>query len=414
MDTSGVMVFVESNTTGTGRHYCRAARSRGLRPVLLARVPSRYPYLDQDGIESLVLDTSDVETVVGACRHLGSVTGITSSSEYFVPVAARAALRMGLAGPDPVAVERARHKGLQREALLAAGVPVPDFRVIRTAAEATSVATELGCPVVVKPVRGSGSVGVRLCRTNREVVEHATRLLATRVNERGLPVEPEVLVERFVDGPEFSAEFFDGAPVGLTAKHLGPPPHFVETGHDFPAELEPEAVAALTECARAASQALGLTWGATHTELRLSQDGPMIIEINPRLAGGLIPELVRAALGIDLVDCVIARASGDLPKLRPLRDEHAAIRFLLAPGEGRVAAIDGVERASRAPAVRAINIGVAVGDQVTVTGSFTDRVGSVVTTASTGSEAARRADAALGHLTVRLADQSGNGVAGSD
>ncbi|MEV4714105.1 ATP-grasp domain-containing protein [Micromonospora sp. NPDC049374] len=406
MDTSAVMVFVESNTTGTGRLYCRAARHRGLRPVMLARDPSRYPYLHQDGIQSLVLDTGDVEAVAGACQQLGSVAGVTSSSEYFVPVAAGAALRLGLTGPDPVAVERARDKGRQREALLAAGVPVPDFRVIRTPAEAKVVAAELGCPVVVKPVRGSGSVGVRLCRTDREAVEHATRLFATRVNERGLPVEPRVLVERFVSGPEFSAEFFDGEPVGLTAKHLGPPPHFVETGHDFPAELEPAAAAALTGCTRAALQALGLTWGATHTELRLSPDGPMIIEVNPRLAGGLIPELVRAALGIDLVDCVIARASGDLPKLRPLRHGHAAIRFLIAPASGEIAEIDGVEPAGRAAAVRAINIGVTVGDRVTVTGAFTDRIGSVITAADTGPEAARQADTALSQLTVRLAEQS--------
>ncbi|GIJ35943.1 ATP-grasp domain-containing protein [Micromonospora sediminimaris] len=412
MDASGVMVFVESNTTGTGRLYCRAARHRGLRPVMLARDPSRYPYLAQDGIDSLVLDTGDAETVARACQQLGPVAGVTSSSEYFVPVAARAALRVGLAGPDPVAVEQARDKGLQREALLAAGVSVPDFRVIRTPAEATSVAVELGCPLVVKPVRGSGSVGVRLCRTSREVVEHATRLLATRVNERGLPVEPRVLIERFVSGPEFSAEFFDGELVGLTAKQLGPPPHFVETGHDFPAELEPTAAAALTECARSALQALGLTWGATHTELRLSPDGPMIIEVNPRLAGGLIPELVRAALGIDLVDCVIARASGDLPKLRPLRNAHAAIRFLIAPGDGEIAEVDGVEPAERTAAVRAVNIGVAVGDRVTVTGAFTDRIGSVIAAADTGPEAARQAETALGRLTVRLADHAENGMAG--
>jgi lysylphosphatidylglycerol synthetase-like protein (DUF2156 family) len=43
--------LVESNTTGTGRDFAEAARAHGLRPVLLARSPERYPYAAELGLD---------------------------------------------------------------------------------------------------------------------------------------------------------------------------------------------------------------------------------------------------------------------------------------------------------------------------------------------------------------------------
>ena len=45
------LVLLESNTTGSGRLFCSAARELGLRPVVLSRDPGRYPYVESDGID---------------------------------------------------------------------------------------------------------------------------------------------------------------------------------------------------------------------------------------------------------------------------------------------------------------------------------------------------------------------------
>jgi argininosuccinate lyase len=84
---------------------------------------------------------------------------------------------------------------------------------------------------------GSGSVGVRLCRSRHDAHAHAEDLLRRTVNERGEPEPPDVVIEEYVRGPEFSVEVLCGRAIGITAKHLSAEPYFVETGHDFPAPL---------------------------------------------------------------------------------------------------------------------------------------------------------------------------------
>ena len=232
-----VLALVESNTTGTGRAFAVAARARGLRPVLLSGRPDRYPWVAEDAVDVVLADTTRTASVVAAARAAGggALAGVTTSSEYFVAVTARAAATLGLPGADPAAVQRCRDKRGQRHAFADFGVPAPAFATAGTPKEAVEAATEVGFPVVVKPADGTGSRGVRLCADPVEVSEHTATLLARRHDERGQPTLPAVLIEQYISGPEVSVETFGTALVGITVKHLGPQPFFVESGHDFPA-----------------------------------------------------------------------------------------------------------------------------------------------------------------------------------
>ncbi|MEV0695631.1 ATP-grasp domain-containing protein [Streptomyces sp. NPDC050388] len=413
--------FLESNTTGTGREFCAAARARGLRPVLLTRDPGRYPYVTEDAVDTLVLDTSDLEAVMEACRGLAEgagLVGVTSSSEYFVADAARTAALLGLPAADGDAIARCRAKDLQRAALAAHGVPVPAWTAVSDVVAAVEAADAIGHPVVLKPVSGSGSNGVRLCRGRAETEEWAHRLLDRATDERGNAVPSRILVEAAVDGPEFSVETFDGDVVTVVAKHTGPAPHFVETGHDIPASVDPGTTAELGDTALAALKALGLGWGAAHTEIRRSADGPVVIEVNPRLAGGMIPVAVRAATGTDLVDAVIARAAGQdmAPPATAASGAaagHAAVRFVMAAGEGRVTAVDGIREAGAAPGVVVAVPTTVVGRQVRITHSFQDRLGCVVATGTGTAQAASRAELAARLIKIELKEpatpEEGNG-----
>jgi biotin carboxylase len=401
------IAFVESNTTGTGREFCSAAITLGLRPVVLARDGGRYPWVADDQVALRVTDTGDLAAVLDACARLaddGGLAGVASSSDHFVATAARAAARLGLPAPDADAVTRCRAKDLQRAALRAAGVLVPAFAVAEDGPGAERAAASIGYPVVVKPVTGSGSVGVRLCRDAGETRRHAAGLLARASDERGTPVPQRVLVEAAVSGPEFSVETFDGAVVAVVAKHLGPEPHFVETGHDLPAVLAADAEGRLGDTARQALTALGLGWGAAHTELRLSPAGPVVIEVNPRLAGGMIPVALRAATGVDLVAATVARAAGVQPAPGTPGAGHAAIRFVLAGRDGRVTAVRGLAGAAAAPGVVTATATTAVGREIRRTGSFLDRVACVVATGSDAPRAALRAEEAARLVRVEIVD----------
>lgn len=112
---------------------------------------------------------------------------------------------------------------------------MPAFASAEMPEEAVRAAEAIGHPVVLKPVSGSGSIGVRLCRDAAETRAWAERLLDRGTDERGNPVTARLLVEAAVRGPEFSVETFDDTVVTVVAKHTGPEPYFVETGHDVPA-----------------------------------------------------------------------------------------------------------------------------------------------------------------------------------
>ncbi|SOB81298.1 ATP-grasp domain-containing protein [Streptomyces sp. 1331.2] len=416
------LAFLESNTTGTGREFCTAARARGLRPVLLTRDPGRYPYAAEDRIATRLLDTGDPDAVLACCAELAEdsagLAGIASSSEYFVAAAARTAGKLGLPAADGDAVDRCRDKEQQRGALAAAGVPVPAFARATDAPAAVRAADAIGYPVVLKPVSGSGSIGVRLCRDGAEVLAWAAELLGRTTDERGTPAVSRILVEAAVRGPEFSVETFDRTVVAVVAKHTGAEPYFVETGHDVPAPVPAESADALAGTALRALSALGLGWGAAHTELRLTDAGPVVIEVNPRLAGGMIPVAVRAALGTDLMDAVIARAaglpagpSGGLPGAPsgPGGGGHAAIRFLPAEREGVVTRIAGLPDAQAAPGVVAVTAGTAEGRTVRITHSFQDRLACVVAAGPDTHQAAQRAAAAARLIRIELAEPAAPG-----
>jgi biotin carboxylase len=389
--SAGRLALVESNTTGTGRDFAVAARRLGLRPVLLTKGERHYPYAAELDLDVLPVDTASAEAVRTACAALPGLRGVTSSSEYFIGVAAAVARDLGLPGVDPDGIAVCRDKVAARERLGHLGAP--DFAGCRTPADAVAAARAFG-PVVVKPGRGSGSCGVRACADPEEAGRWAARLLADGA--------AEVLVEREITGPEFSVEVLAGELVGVTAKHLGPKPHFVEHGHDFPAPVPRSTSAALGSAALAALEACDLPDGTAHVEFRWADGRPWLIEVNPRLAGGLIPRLVRHASGRDLVAEVVAHAAGLAPPSpsAPAAPAHASIRFLVPPA-GVVTSVSGVDDARRAPGVTEAVCTATPGERLTPDHSFTDRRGHVIAVGATAAQAIARAGSA--HARIRIA-----------
>lgn len=383
------LALVESNTTGSGRQFCAAARDLDLRPVVLTRDPGRYPYLAVDGIETRHVEATDIAAVASVVAQLdGPVAGVTSSSEYHIATASEIARRRGLPHPDPAAILACRDKAAQRSRLGNAGVPGARWTCVRTPGEAVAAARRIGLPVVVKPIAGSGSLATRMCLAWDEVAVAAVEAL-------GAGPLGAALVEEYLPGVEYSVEAFDGEVVGICRKHLGAEPHFVEVGHDFPAPLDPTVRADLATTAKAALQALGLGWGPAHVELRDDGTGARIIEVNPRLAGGMIPRMVAAATGIDLVHDTVARVIGAALPRRARAAGAASIRFLVADGPGALTSIDGLPEARALPGVIEATPIRHPGDQIPFNHSFQDRLAYVIASATDPFASAATAESAL-------------------
>jgi len=120
----------------------------------------------------------------------------------------------------------------------------------------------------------------------------------------GQSLSPLVLVEEYLDGPEFSLDviLLEGDLVFAAAcrKKVGPPPYFIEVGHVYPAGLSMPQYAMLLRTAIAALRAISLGSGVAHMELRLHNDEFKVIEVNLRPPGGRMSEMLLTATGVDL------------------------------------------------------------------------------------------------------------------
>lgn len=408
------LVFVESNTTGTGMLALHAAAWLGLAPVFLTSKPDRYAGLADTPAEVIECGTNDLAEVRrildGRLSRL-RLAGIMTTSEFYLVPVAELATSLDLPGNPPDAMATCRNKARTREVLAAAGVTQPRFVAIRDPAAASAAAAVVGLPCVLKPVDDSGSAGVLLCSTVDELVAHAGNLLTATANVRGQPTAGTALVEEYLDAPEYSVEMFsvDGEAtcVGITRKGVTGLPYFVESGHLFPADLPTEVAERMVGQVRRALAATGFLRGASHVEVKLTDHGPSIVEINARTAGGMIPELVRLATGIDLLEQQIRAAAGMPVLLEPVRSRFAGVRFLLAGSDGVLGDISGVDQARRVPGVDRVVVTASPGAVVSRPRNAYDRLGYIIAVGDAPPAVTRALATAADHITVPVHDGGG-------
>jgi len=404
-------LFVESNTTGSGAIALRMLRDKGDDVTFVTRDRSRYSFLRDapEGTRIVDAETNDVELLTARAQTLSAehaIDAVVTFSTFYVAIVATLAKRLGLRFLDERAAATCHDKIAARRALQAAGLPNPAFREITTEAMATRVAAEVTYPCVMKPPADSGSSGVLQIPDEAQFLEHYRRLASATTNDRGQQGSSAVLVEALLDGPEVSVESMTLAPgvtriLGITRKHLSAPPHFVELGHDFPAVLSAVERGAIEECVLRGLDAVGYDFGPAHTEVRLTARGPVIVEINPRLAGGMIPELVRLATGIDVLDAYLRALAGEPPALEPTRERIASIRFLVAPHAGTLEAPPRYDDLLELPGVDRIELTKKSG-AVSPPRNAYDRLGYVIVSGEPGAGVPERAGELLAILTSRL------------
>ncbi|MER9933465.1 ATP-grasp domain-containing protein, partial [Mesorhizobium sp. M0093] len=262
----------------------------------------------------------------------------------------------------------------QRQLLAEAGVPVPAYRLAANAAGVQSSAAEIGLPVILKPAVGAGSCGVRLCRNADEVAEHTTYLLGGKHIWRS---SPRMLVEEFAGGPQYNLEVMGNEVIGVAAADYGPP-HFVCREHIYPALLTDDEHERIADVSLSCLRALGLGWGPANIELRWTERGPVVIEVNPRLAGSPVPQLVQAAYGVDLVSEHIKLVIGEQWNLRKRRSHTAAARYLIPDCDGTLDWIDGDSRAAAISGVAEVKFFVEAKTLIIRKGDYRDRIGQIL------------------------------------
>ncbi len=324
-----------------------------------------------------LLDTAGLTeaATLAAVREAG-VHGVLAFNDRQLRTAAMLTAELGLPGHHPVTARALTDKYLQRLCLADAGLPVPGFWPVPrslTSEQLAALAAQVRFPAVLKPRRGTSS------RETHPVPDAAAlQVLLDPDGPHALARRESFVLEEWLSGPE-TAGFADYVSVESISQDeiftavavsgrfpLGIP--FREGGNFVPSHLDAAAEASVVEAARRAAVALGVVDGALHTEVKLTPDGPRILEVNGRLGGGGVPWLVEQATGFPLLEAALRVAVGrPLPTARPaeIGDRIAYQYFHLVPAWAeQVTRLDGGADVLALPGVQDIFLNLRPGDAV--------------------------------------------------
>ena len=285
---------------------------------------------------------TDEGAVFEAVRHL-PVDRVECLWEPYMLLAARLREALGLPGLTVEETIPFRDKERMKRRLDEAGIRTPWHETATTAAGVRDLAERIGHPIIIKPVAGAGSADTYRVDT-RNQLEEVLPLLAH---------VPEVSVEEFVDGEEFTYDTVcaDGRVLFENICWYRPRPlvgrlnEWVSPSAVALRDLDVPDLAGGRAMGAAVLAALGFEVGFTHMEWYRKADGEVVFgEIGARPPGARTVDLMNYATDGDLYvawaeSVVHGRISQSLERVY-----NAAGIYKRARGQGLIAHVDGLSR----------------------------------------------------------------------
>lgn len=377
----------------------RQAAEMGLEVIVADMNPDAIGF-KEPGIHKEIVSTTDTNSIIKLAEkyHIDGI--MTLASDVPMPTIAAVCEKLGLCGISPETALNATNKAVMREQLKKCGVPIPDFYTVRTLEEFRQAASNFEDKFVVKASDNSGNRGIKIVHdiTDSAVLEEAFNY-AKKYTRDG-----RILLEEYMDGPEFSIEGISlnniYYPIQLTDKITSGEPYFVELGHTQPSAQPDDVRKRIFEVAEAGVRALGIVNGPSHTEIKLTHNGPKIVEIGARLGGDCITtHLVPLSTGINMVKANIMTALGIEPDLTSSFRNGAAIRFITAK-PGVLKEINGCDNALKISGIKEIGFLKNIGDIIPEMRTGLDRVGYIIAQCDTREEAVSACQTAMDMITA--------------
>ncbi len=272
------------------------------------------------------IDVKEKERILEVCQRVG-IDGITTiAADLPVPTINYVASRMGLvSNPDEYSLTTT-NKYLMRQCFMQNGVPSPKFMLVASDGDYDNI-RGFEFPLIVKPTDRSGSKGV-------EKVLDPVQLDTAVKRAQEVSFKHEAIIEEFVTGREISVESisFEGKHyiLQMTDKVTTGAPFFVELEHHQPSSLPANIQKQVKEIVLKALDALHVKYGASHSELKITENNDIkVIEIGARMGGDFIgSDLVKLSTGYDFLKGVVEVAMGQFEEPSLTEHHHSGVYFL--------------------------------------------------------------------------------------
>ncbi len=258
-------------------------------------------------------------------------------------LAARLREALGLGGMTVEETVPFRDKEDMKLVLDGAGIRTPHHRRARTSTEVSAAAESVGYPLIVKPIAGAGSAdtyrvdGPEDLERVQELVRHV----------------PEVSVEEFIDGEEFTYDTIcaGGEILFENISSYRPRPliarqnEWISPQTVVLKDIEIPYLAKGRAMGRAVLEALGFRTGFTHMEWFRKPDGEAVFgEIAARPPGALTTEIMNYACDVDIFEAWAEAVVHGRISQPIVRKYNAGMIVKRAQGQGRIQRIEGLDR----------------------------------------------------------------------
>ncbi|MEL7628626.1 ATP-grasp domain-containing protein [Pectobacterium aroidearum] len=249
-------------------------------------------------------DENELVIILSKILEKESIDGVIASNEPTLEAVSAACKKCGIFFTDAQGVKNARNKFSARKILRNCGIATINSWIANSMEEAREIFKENTPPFIFKPVSGFDSLHAFKVESLAQLDDVADEILsAAKINEvqyadifsRG------ILIEEFIHGKLLSAEvaFYDGefTPLMISGRSQSKFNECIELGSLMPADVNEEEKSSCFQYAKNVCKALGLNHGIFHIELMYTKKGPILVEANPRLMGGVMPEIYKQSTG---------------------------------------------------------------------------------------------------------------------
>ncbi|QPW46710.1 ATP-grasp domain-containing protein [Bacillus thuringiensis] len=404
MDT---IVFIETNKSGSSREAIKAAEKLNYFTVLLTNktkfIEERNTFPDVH--EMILTDINDYDTIITTIEKLKktekSIKGIFSFIDPFVSVAARLSEKFCSNIVSTQAIYQMENKILTRNVLKNSPVSL-NYLIYKPTASLSSFlkkAKKLKFPLIVKSPKSTGSKDVILVKDKSQLLSSIQSLLKKLPNE-------EILLEEYIDGPQYLVEILvENGEVHIIAvieQEITLFERFIVTGYSLLGQVDNNLYNSLFYAIHSIIQDFDMKNGACHLELRKIKDVWKLIEINPRISGGAMNDIIEIGYGINLVQETIQLMLGNKPSLNKKYYKYVYTHYLTVNSKGKLIQVTGKNRSSRYPGVEKVYIKPRKGTILQPPTSMGHRYGYVLAASHLKTEAKKIALEAAKEISFQI------------
>jgi carbamoylphosphate synthase large subunit len=373
------------NPLSSGIELAPAFKARGVPAIAITLNYQEWPEFGSrvraSDFAEIIPDQPEIENLIEKYNPIAIIPG----TEEGIPLAERlTAFLTPQLSNDPRKSRHRSHKALMQEALEEAGVPT--LKTLHTASqgEAEAWIKENGledCPLIIKPPVSSGSEKVFHIPANGDWKKAFHRILAEPVLS-GARSETAIIQEQAI-GTEFAV-----GTVSANGRHFlthlmkynktSVGEHKTVFDHVEFVPHDQDALGDLFDYTKRALDALGIRFGAAHTEIMLTKKGPRLIESSARMIGGPVVGFARAATGSSQADRLVELyVDGDVVTKEYGFRKTVVPVFLKAVIQGTVSNLEVFDDISKLPTFLSQHIWIKNGDRVPQTIDYLTAIGIV-------------------------------------